>query len=611
MSYMKELILGTTALFSFGKSIAVEKPNIIFCILDDSSFHTSANGTPWVNTPGFDTIAQNGVLFNNCYTTNAKSTPSRSCILTGRHPWALEDAANLYSYFPSKFKVYTEVLKENGFFTGYTGKGWSPGESGGRNLTGTSYQSKTNTPPSNGMKTCNYSENFKQFFNDWKTSGKSNFCFWMGSWEPHRFYEFKSGVNKGNKKLTDINTVPGFWPDNDSVRYDMLDYAMEIEWYDSHVLKVINFLKDQGNLDNTIIVFTSDNGMPFPRSKGQCYEMSNHMPLAIMWKNGIVKTNRKVDDFVSFTDFAPTFLEIAGISEAASGMQHIQGKSLTDILFSDKSGQINPVRDHVMLCKERNDIGRPGDVGYPIRALRKGDYLYIYNFEISRWPTCNPETGYQDCDASPTKTVCIYQRLQPNGYKYWNWSFGMRPSAELYNLKSDPWCIDNLADKQEFATIKNSLHTTLFDELTHQGDPRMIGNGYLFDQYPYSKTDMRNFYERYMRGEIKPSDTAFPASDYDPAASTQTSNKMLINKKMQQMILTSNTENNNLSIRFTNEPSDVQIMIYNSSGKVFSKFHGSTTDIYNLSTSNLSVGNYIVKAVFDDQTASIEKIIIK
>jgi N-sulfoglucosamine sulfohydrolase len=608
VKHFKEIVLGATVLFGFGKSVAAAKPNIIFCVLDDGSFHTSANGTTWVKTLGFDFIARNGVLFNNCYTTNAKSTPSRSCILTGRHPWALEDAANLFSYFPSKFKVFPEVLAENGFYTGFTGKGWSPGNSGGRNLTGKAYQTKKNTTPATGIQDCNYSENFKQFFADWKTSGKSNFCFWMGSQEPHRVYEFKSGVNKGGKHLSDIDIVPEFWPDNDSVRYDMLDYAMEIEWYDSHVVKVLNYLKDQGQLDNTIIVFTSDNGMPFPRSKGQCYEISNHMPLAIMWKNGIIATDRIVDDFVSFTDFAPTFLEVAGISEAASGMQHIQGKSLTDIFNSDKSGQVNPQRDHVLLCKERNDLGRPRDTGYPIRAIRKGDYLYIYNFETSRWPTCNPETGYMDCDSSPTKTVCIRQRLQPNGYKYWNWSFGMRKSDELYNIKSDRWCVNNLAENPDYQTIKESLHKSLFDELTSESDPRMLGNGYLFDQYPYSNVSMQNYYQRYMNGDFIPSNT----SDLDPAANPFLTGLILLkNDIRKKMTFTTNPILKNVSINFSTDVSDVQLIIFDVSGKVLSILNGTTTVGFNLSTSNLKSGSYIIRAIFDNQTSISEKLIIR
>src|SRR5690606_19317839 len=127
-----------------------------------------------------------------------------------------------------------------------------------------------------------------------------------------------------------------------------------------------------GMLDNTLIIVTSDNGMPFPRAKGQVYELSNHLPLAIMWGTGIENPGRIVNDFVSFIDFAPTFLEVAGIDSKKSGMKGITGKSLTDILFSRKDGLVNPERDAVLVGKERHDVGRPDDEGYPVRGIVSG-----------------------------------------------------------------------------------------------------------------------------------------------------------------------------------------------------------------------------------------------
>ena len=173
----------------------------------------------------------------------------------------------------------------------------------------------------------------------------------------------------------------------------MLDYAYEIEYFDRHLQLMLKALEERGELDNTLIIVTADNGMPFPRVKSQEYEYSNHLPLAIMWKNGIVNPGRMVDDFVSFIDFAPTFLELAGVNENESGMQPITGRSLTEIFSSEKSGTIVQERDHVLIGKERHDVGRPQDQGYPIRGIVKGDYLYVHNFEPTRWPAGDPGAG--------------------------------------------------------------------------------------------------------------------------------------------------------------------------------------------------------------------------
>ena len=275
---------------------------------------------------------------------------------------------------------------------------------------------------------------------------------------------------------------------------------------------MLNLLKDSGELENTLVVVTADNGMPFPRVKGQEYEYSNHLPLAIMWLKGLKNPGRIVDDFVSFIDFAPTFLELAGVDPEAGGMQPIQGRSLTDILYSEESEQVNPERNHVLIGKERHDVGRPNDQGYPIRGIVTDEYLYIQNFESSRWPAGNPETGYLNCDGSPTKTVILQSKKMKKPVDLWKMSFGKRPNEELYNRKKDPACMLNLADKSEFSELKEKLKRQLFAELKQQGDPRMFGNGFIFDDYPYADQKSVNFYERYKKGEklnagwVNPSD---------------------------------------------------------------------------------------------------------
>jgi arylsulfatase A-like enzyme len=200
-------------------------------------------------------------------------------------------------------------------------------------------------------------------------------------------------VAKGGKKPADLPRVPSFWPDNEIVRNDMLDYAFEVEHFDQHLGRMIEMLEKNGALENTIIIVTSDHGMPFPRGKGQAYEYSNHVPLAVMWPRGIKVVGRTVDDYVSFADIAPTLLESAGLSRQRAGMQPITGRSLSEIFQATKNGQVIAARDHVLVGKERTDIGRPNDVGYPIRGIVKNDVLYLRNFEIDRWLTGNPETG--------------------------------------------------------------------------------------------------------------------------------------------------------------------------------------------------------------------------
>jgi arylsulfatase A-like enzyme len=223
--------------------------------------------------------------------------------------------------------------------------------------------------------------------------------------------------------------------------------------------------------------------MPFPRLKGQVYEYSNHMPLVIMWPDGIRKPGRIVDDMVNFADFAPTFAEVAGIDVETTGMQPISGKSLTDILYSKKDGNVNPERDHIIVGKERHDVGRPFNQGYPVRGLVREGYLYLINFKIDRWPVGNPETGYTNTDRSPTKSFVLNTLRTHNDTSYWWLNFGKRPEEELYNIVKDPECMTNLASDSEFTEMKASMREQLMKELTETGDPRMHGQGDVFDHY--------------------------------------------------------------------------------------------------------------------------------
>jgi len=246
---------------------------------------------------------------------------------------------------------------------------------------------------------------------------------------------------------------------------------------------------------------TSDHGMPFPRVKGYSYVDSNHVPLAIRWPRGIPKSGRVLEDFVDFTDIAPTLLDVAAVPQASSGMAPITGRSWREIFESTKTGRAIASRDHVLLGKERTDAGRPNDWGYPIRGIIRDGFLYLHNYEPDRWPAGNPETGYLDTDGSPTKTFILEARRKNPADKFWALDFGKRPAEELYDLSRDPDCVQNLAAAPEHQQRRGALEKQMTDKLKSQGDPRMFGRGDVFDRYPIALEESRNFHERFMRGE--------------------------------------------------------------------------------------------------------------
>lgn len=510
------LLLAALSAASLGHAAEPTRPNILFVIADDwGGGHAGAYGCTWVETPNFDRVAREGLLFLNAYTPTAKCSPSRSSIMTGRHPWLLGAAANHSPCFPPEIGILPEALERAGYFYASTGKVWRPGQSlkadgSPRPMTGKVYARRKTAPPVKAIATTDYAANFADFLAD--TSPERPWFFWLGFQEPHRAYEQGSHARFG-KRPADVDRVPKYWPDNATVRGDMLDYAVEIEYLDAQLGKVLAQLEARGELDRTLVIVTSDNGMPFPRVKGSAYEHANHLPFAIRWPAGIARSGRTVADYVGFADLAPTFLEAAGLAWDESGLLPASGRSLFDVFRSD-GGRPLPGRDFTLVGRERNDVGRPRDEGYPVRGIATGGRLYLENAEPDRWPAGNPETGYLDTDASPTKTFLLEARRAAGADPFWDLCFGMRPARELYDLSVDPDCVDNLAPLRPDEVDR--LRTRMWAELLRQGDLRAVGRGAEYEAHPYSDTRRRGFYERRLAGE-RPEAEWVDASDFEPA----------------------------------------------------------------------------------------------
>lgn len=488
------------------------RPNILFIIFDDWGWsHAGAYGCRWVKTPNFDRVAREGLLFRNSFTSNPKCSPCRASILTGRNSWQTEEAMCHNGLFPSKFALYPDLLESAGYVIGLTGKGWGPGDykSTGfrRNPAGPSFDVHKTKPPASGIGGNDYARNFEAFLA--QRPKDKPFCFWMGFSEPHRAYERNAGVRLG-KNPAEV-TVPAYLPDTDLVRNDLVDYAVEVEYADSHIGRALEALAAQGVLDQTLIVITSDHGMPFPRVKGQIFEDGFHLPLAMRWGAGI-RPGRIVEDFVNVRDLAPTYLELAGLPLHPQ----MTGKSLVEILRSDRSGWIDRSRNVMLAGKERHDIGRPYDWGYPVRAIRTPEYLYIHNFFPDRWPAGNPETDFGNCDPSPTKEF-----LKAIGGEFYEMSFGKRPPDMLYRLSDDPECVRNLAHDPFHAPVMEGLREQMLTALKAEQDPRALGNGAIFDTYRYLGGRGKG-YETWLRSQADvPLPVKEPTKRGRPAAKTQ------------------------------------------------------------------------------------------
>jgi uncharacterized sulfatase len=477
--FLRGVGLGAAGVLTVTRSVRAQqatarqkRPNILFCIADDWSWpHASIGGDPVVRTPAFDRVAREGVLFENAFVTAPSCTPSRGSVVTGQWHWRLEEGGNLWSTLPAKFDVYPDLLEEAGYHVGFTRKGWGPGRDapGGR----------TRNPAGPRFK------DFRTFL-EARPQG-APFCFWFGSQDPHRPYKRGSGVNSG---MDPANVrVPPSLPDSAVAREDLCDYYWEVQRFDHEVGELLEMLAARGELDDTLVVITGDNGLPFPRCKSNLYDLGTHVPLALRWPSATAG-RRVLEDFVSLQDLAPTFLEAAGLQATPA----MTGRSLLPLLRSKESGRIESARDHVLTGKERHAWVRKGGLGYPCRAIRTCDYLYIRNFKPDRWPAGHPVDGgepyysnraYGDVDDCPTKTYMMEHRDAPAMRRLFESAFEKRPGEELYDLRKDPDQIHNVADDPAYASVKQTLSAQLMTELRASGDPRATGQGDIFDRYPY------------------------------------------------------------------------------------------------------------------------------
>ncbi len=448
---------------------ADSRPNILFCLADDWSWpHAGAYGDNVIRTPNFDRLAREGMLFNYCFSAAPSCTASRGAMLTGQYPHRLGEGGNLWGTLPKKHPNYVDLLEQANYAVGCMRKGWGPGDfaPGGytRNPGGPKF------------------ETLEAFLKS--VPAEKPFCFWFASHDPHRPYDLACGAKAG--LTTNSVVVPPMWPDSEVSRNDILDYYARTERFDREVGEMLNLLQKAGKLDNTLVLMTGDNGWPFPRCKANLYDGGTRQPLAVRWPARI-RAGQVCDDFINLMNLAPTFLEAAGLKPPPQ----MTGRSFLGLLAgTEKCGS----RNVVFLERERHADVRAGSVGYPARAIRTQQFLYIRNFHPERWPAGDPEVGkdppreFGDCDDGPTKRFILAHRNEPGIDKAFELCFGKRHAEELYDVVKDPHELHNLAEDSAYVTVKKKLRAELEQWMRETADPRATSDDDPWDRYPYFRT---------------------------------------------------------------------------------------------------------------------------
>lgn len=522
---MKQLILSALLIVPCVCTQAASKPNILFFFVDDWGRYASIYADPQqpslndiVNTPNFDRIGREGVVFENAFVPVSSCGPCRASLATGRYFWNCGSGAFLNggasdwrgheNPLPAMTK-FPDLLRESGYLAR-------------KQVKTISFVDSKPTPVEKGMPRVEYQryglyvsaakddadrkKRIEETLNHPRyemrrvvkaaQSVEQPFFFIYGTINVHRPYKADSG-----QKLWGIDPeslrgrLPTFLPDVEDAQRDFADYLGEVQAADAMLGVMLDELEKAGQLDNTLVIISGDNGLPgIPRGKTNCYDLSVRAPMMVRWP-GKVQTGRRVEDFVSVMDVGPTLLEVAGLPVPAD----MNGRSFLAQLTSAKSGWIDEKRDWVVVGRELHfHTARDGNLPFPMRAIRTKDHLYIHNFKPDRWPNGAPynlnekstaddyekleEAPYRDLDASLTKSWLINNRSATDGKDAIELTLGKRPPEELYAIQDDPDSLHNLAGDSNAENTLKELRIRLDALMQETNDPRLTD---AFDKPPY------------------------------------------------------------------------------------------------------------------------------
>lgn len=406
---------------------AARRPSILVLLADDVDWKDyGCYGNDRIHTPNIDALASNGLRFTHAFLTTSSCSPTRISVLTGKYPHAT-GAEDLHMPVPEGQMFVSSYLKAQGYFTGH--------------------MQKTHYGPKGNAQFDWYSKNLDlPGFLD--ACGERPFFMWVGFSDAHRPY--KAGSFDPPHDPARVK-VPPYLADTPETRGDLALYYDEIARMDSNIGKMIAELKRRGRLDNTLVVFFGDNGMPFPRAKGTAYDSGIGTPLIMSWPARIA-AGKEYTELASVIDLAPTWLAAAGLEKPAD----MQGLSLLPTLLDPS----RPGRKYVFAERNWHNCDEH------IRAVRSARYKLIHNAYLEL-PFGTPA----DCSRCPSWTSLLTLKgagkLTPQQLLTFQ---APRPEWELYDVEKDPWEFNNLADQQQYADTVAELSAALRHWREQTGD---------------------------------------------------------------------------------------------------------------------------------------------
>ncbi len=416
-----------------------QRPNIVLIIADDMAWDDcGACGHPNIKTPNIDQLAANGMMFRNAFLTTSSCSPTRASIVTGTYPHQT-DAEQLHWEIPPDKVTFVEKLKEAGYWTGQAGK-WHMGDHIkdrfdflAEENTDILRESYGELPEADGSGSHLWVPLLEH------RPENQPFFLWLAAFDPHRVYY--EGTIKEPHVPEDV-ILPPYVPDTERVRKDFAMYYDEISRLDEYIGRVVETLERQGVLQNTVILFISDNGRPFPRDKTTLYDSGIKTPFIVKWPETI-PPGTETKSLVSVIDIAPTFLTLAGLE---AGDEFV-GKDFSPILTDPKE----KIRSYIYGQAHWHDHENF------VRAIRDDRFKYIRNFfnDLPLTPPADALNGGTFAEIRQQMHDGTLDEKQRATY------FEPRPDEELYDVINDPHELNNLVDdpayREELVRLRSDL----------------------------------------------------------------------------------------------------------------------------------------------------------
>ncbi|MEQ9296936.1 MAG: sulfatase [Cyclobacteriaceae bacterium] len=405
-----------------------ELPNILILVADDAGWEDfGCYGNEYIVTPNLDKLAANGKVADNAFLTIAQCSPSRISILSGRFPHAT-GAEDLHMPLPDTVQLLPAMLKEKKYYTGLL--------------------DKSHLGP-NGDSQFDFInpslDAFDQFVDQ---SGNHPFFMWVGFRDPHRTYRDSIFVDPQSPEQ--VALLP-YWVDDLPTRNDVANYYDEIRRMDQQIGQYLASLEKRNELNNTLVIFISDNGAPFPRAKGTVYDAGIKTPLIIHWPDR-VSPNQRTNALISLVDLVPSITQLVGLEtpEAAQGSPAI---GLLD-------GHETVSREYIFAERNWHNCDEH------IRTIRSQRYKLIKNAYLDV-PFGTPA----DIGNSPSFKSLLAEKNNNNLTKAQQVLFqNPRPEYELYDLESDPYELNNLIGNNSLDSIADQLKNKLEEWIVETND---------------------------------------------------------------------------------------------------------------------------------------------